>query len=126
MKQAISRWLLQIYVYIYGIRFYRSDINDYSGGFRSLTIRSNSDRNIKMTFYELKLVDQVMRFGNLFESPTIVYIVKMDIHEDYPESIRTFDNAKIIFRSHYLNLWSKELISEVLYRACVDYITYEK
>lgn len=126
MKLAILRWLLQIYVYVYGIRFYRSDLSDCDKGFRSLTIRSASDRDIKLTFCELKYTDQVMRFGKLYESSSYAYVVKMNVHKDYPESLTYFDNAKIVFRSQYLNLWSRELISEVLYRACIDYITKEK
>lgn len=124
MRKTIGRWLLWAYIYFHGIRFYQGQVEIDARSFRSLTLRSKGGKDLTLVFHEVEYVDYVVRFGYMFKTTTLAYIVRMNVDESYPESLREFHNAKLVFKNPHFRLWDKELISEFLHRACIDYVAH--
>lgn len=117
--------LVKLLIYYKGIRFYKSDIEPLSVGFKEMSVQTVDGKSIEFYFHEDEYTDYIYKRGVIKKSVFKTHIVRSVMSNDVDEKLLTFNNLKIVFRSNDFCFKDRDIFIKVLLSIFLDFIKKE-
>lgn len=116
---------IKLLIYYKGIRFYKSDIEPLSDGFKEMSVQTVDGKSIVFYFYEDEYVDYIYRRGTIKKSIFKTHTIRCVMSDDICSKLLTFNNMKIIFKSNDIYIKDRDIFIKVLLSIFLDFIKKE-
>lgn len=114
--------LVRMYLYIRGIRFYKTGDIPQSAVFLKTEIKTVEGRQIVFNFYKESFEDYVHRFGKCYKKVFSGVVVEAKMDESLPPNLYKFNNMRIFFKEIDGGLIGERAASAIVLNAFLDFI----
>lgn len=108
-------WLIKLYLYFKGIRFYRTDREPTSASIQSVEFMTLNDLKVKFSLYREVYDDLYFSRNRIFSKKFTGLMIYMSVDKEVPKAITKFNNLKVVFPSDIIiNKFEKEVFRYLL------------
>lgn len=116
---------LKLLIYYKGIRFYKSDIEPISEGFKKMSVVMVDGKVIEFYFHEDEYTDYIYKRGKIKKSIFKTHTIRSVMSEGIDEKLLSFNNLKIVFRSNDFYFIDRDTFIKTLLSVYLDFIKKE-
>lgn len=116
------KFLVRTYLYIRGIRFYKTGDIPRSAVFLKTEIKTVEGRQIVFNFYKESFEDYVHRFGKCYKKVFSGVVVEAKMDESLPPNLYKFNNMRIFFKEIDGGFIGERVASAIVLNAFLDFI----
>lgn len=117
--------LFKLYVYFYGVRFYKLDREVSTSEFRSAQFETVCGREIQFHFHKEEYDDFIYKRGKVRNKVFTGYIVRADLSDELPNTLTRFNNLKIVFNQRRLSLFQEKQVCDFLLLIFLEFLKKE-
>lgn len=121
----LTRFLLRLYLFYKGIRFYRTTNVPKSPEFKQTIFRTVAQHELQFYFYREISDDLIYRRGRIREEKFTGYVLQVKLDDNLPEIFRQFNNLKFFFKGRDFLFTDEKLICDCLLNIFVDFLKHE-
>lgn len=120
---SFFRWLfIKCYIYCRGVRFYSTYRNPEVKEFKRAEFKTIEGKEIIFNFYKEIYLDCVYKRGKIIDRKSIAYVISINIDDNLDNSIKEFNNLKIVFSSYLVTDENEEELDKQLLNVYLKFI----
>ena len=116
---------IKLLIYYKGIRFYKSDIEPLSDGFKEMSVQTIDGKSIIFYFHEDEYIDYIYKRGTIRKSVFKTHTIRSVMSDNIDDKLLTFNNLKIVFKSNDFCFKDRDIFIKVLLSIFLDFIKKE-
>lgn len=119
------RFLVRIYLYLRGIRFFRSIMVPTDAVWMKKEIRTVCGRQVDFNFYQQTYEDYIYRFGKCYVKNFSGVVIEAKMGDGMPLMLFKFNNLRLMFDGrHYA--WTEQVhANDIVLNIFLDFIIRE-
>lgn len=119
------RLLVRLYLYVRGIRFFRSLVIPTDAVWMRKEIRTVCGRQVDFNFYRQTYEDYIYRFGKCITKEFTGVLIEAKVGDDLPKILFKFNNLRLMFDDrHYA--WTEQIhANDIVLNIFLDFIISE-
>lgn len=119
------RFLLKLLVYLFGIKFYQSDIEVKNTEVIRSVFKTFQNQEIKFLFYRENLEDILYRYNSFKKVNNHIFLIQLEIDGVIKTPLLKFNKKKFSIKGNWLNWIPDDVLADVLLDIYLNYVETE-
>ena len=119
------RFLLKLLVYLFGIKFYQSDIEVKNTEVIRSVFKTFQNQEIKFLFYRENLEDVLYRYNSFKKVNNHIFLIQLEIDGVIKTPLLKFNKKKFSIKGNWLNWVPDDDLADVLLDIYLNYVETE-
>ena len=119
------RFLLKLLVYLFGIKFYQSDIEVKNTEVIRSVFKTFQNQEIKFLFYRENLEDVLYRYNSFKKVNNHIFLIQLEIDGVIKTPLLKFNKKKFSIKGNWLKWIPDDDLADVLLDIYLNYVETE-